>query len=107
MRAANCLNLKRKSDPFSYWDVLRLMDLSWQRGGLLRGERVLTSPVDYTSFRLQRLSDAIGAVATNLSTGRELWLTGKGYPPCRSRFPAVCRALWLLSRIMVIGLLMA
>ncbi|STI86520.1 patatin [Escherichia coli] len=25
---------------FSYWDVLRLMDLSWQRGGLLRGERV-------------------------------------------------------------------
>jgi NTE family protein len=21
---------------FSYWDVLRLMDLSWQRGGLLR-----------------------------------------------------------------------
>ena len=25
---------------FSYWDVLRLMDLSWRRGGLLRGERV-------------------------------------------------------------------
>ncbi len=25
---------------FSYWDVLRLMDLSRQRGGLLRGERV-------------------------------------------------------------------
>ena len=26
---------------FSYWDVLRLMDLSWQRGGMLPGERAL------------------------------------------------------------------
>lgn len=25
---------------FRYWDVLRLMDVSWGRGGLLRGERV-------------------------------------------------------------------
>lgn len=24
---------------FSNWDVLKLMDLSWRRGGLLRGER--------------------------------------------------------------------
>ncbi len=28
---------------FSYWDVMRLMDLSWQRGGLLRGERVFNA----------------------------------------------------------------
>ena len=61
---------------FSYWDVLRLMDLSWQRGGLLRGERV------FNQFRqimpLQDFNDCqmpFGAVATNLSTGRELWLT--------------------------------
>lgn len=61
---------------FSYWDVLRLMDLSWQRGGLLRGERV------FNHYRqVMPLSDfadcqrPFGAVATNLSTGRELWFT--------------------------------
>ena len=52
------------------------MDLSWQRGGLLRGERV------FNQFRqvmpLEDFTDCqmpFGAVATNLSTGRELWLT--------------------------------
>ena len=61
---------------FRYWDVLRLMDLSWQRGGLLRGERV------FNQFRkimpladFSRCQMPFGAVATNLSTGRELWLT--------------------------------
>lgn len=61
---------------FSYWDVLRLMDLSWQRGGLLRGERV------FNRFRqimpLTEFSSCLmpfGAVATNLSTGREIWFT--------------------------------
>ncbi len=61
---------------FSYWDVLKLMDPSWRRGGLLRGERV------FNHYR-QILPDELftdcqlkfGAVATNLSTGRELWFT--------------------------------
>lgn len=61
---------------FSYWDVIKLMDPSWRRGGLLRGERV------FNHYR-QILPDALftdcqlkfGAVATNLSTGRELWFT--------------------------------
>lgn len=61
---------------FSYWDVIRLMDLSWQRGGLLRGERVfnvvsqLLKVNDFTDCSLK-----FGAVTTNLSTGRELWMT--------------------------------
>lgn len=61
---------------FSYWQVLRLMDFSWQRGGLLRGERVfshvrrLIEPNHIDQCHLP-----FGAVATNLSTGRELWLT--------------------------------
>lgn len=61
---------------FSYWDVIRLMDLSWQRGGLLRGERVfnvvgqLLNIDDFTDCSLK-----FGAVTTNLSTGRELWMT--------------------------------
>ena len=61
---------------FSFWDVLRLMVLSWQRGGLLRGERV------FNRFReIMPLDDfkhcqmPFGAVATNLSTGREIWFT--------------------------------
>ncbi|MEO3988431.1 patatin-like phospholipase RssA [Pseudocitrobacter cyperus] len=61
---------------FSYWDVLRLMDLSWRRGGLLRGERV------FNHYRQVMPNDTIelcqrrfAAVATNLSTGRELWFT--------------------------------
>ncbi len=61
---------------FSYWDVLKLMDVSWRRGGLLRGERVfnhyrqILSESSFTDCQLK-----FGAVATNLSTGRELWFT--------------------------------
>ncbi|MGM7628911.1 patatin-like phospholipase family protein, partial [Serratia marcescens] len=32
--------LEKWVSSFSNWDVLRLMDLSWRRGGLLRGERL-------------------------------------------------------------------
>ncbi|KFK94467.1 MULTISPECIES: patatin-like phospholipase RssA [unclassified Serratia (in: enterobacteria)] len=61
---------------FSYWDVIKLMDLTWQRGGLLRGERVFN-----TACQLLKIEDfadcalKFGAVTTNLSTGRELWMT--------------------------------
>lgn len=61
---------------FSYWDVLKLMDPSWRRGGLLRGERVFNHyrqvlpDTQFTDCQLK-----FGAVATNLSTGRELWFT--------------------------------
>ncbi|OSJ63734.1 hypothetical protein K796_04057 [Salmonella enterica subsp. enterica serovar Newport str. SHSN006] len=61
---------------FRYWDVLRLMDVSWGRGGLLRGERVFNHYRDImpvTDF--DHCSRRFGAVATNLSTGRELWFT--------------------------------
>ncbi|MGL5387827.1 MAG: patatin-like phospholipase RssA [Serratia sp. (in: enterobacteria)] len=61
---------------FSYWDVIRLMDLSWQRGGLLRGERVFN--VVGQLLKIDDFADCslkFGAVTTNLSTGRELWMT--------------------------------
>ena len=61
---------------FSNWDVLKLMDLSWRRGGLLRGEKV------FNHYRrimpvtdIERCERRFAAVATNLSTGRELWFT--------------------------------
>ncbi|WP_435926704.1 patatin-like phospholipase RssA [Dryocola sp. BD613] len=61
---------------FGYWDVLRLMDLSWRRGGLLRGERVFNNIrkiIPEESIESCRLR--FGSVACNLSTGRELWFT--------------------------------
>lgn len=61
---------------FSYWDVIRLMDFSWRRGGLLRGERVFSHLRRLVSHDLIEQCDMpFGAVTTNLSTGRELWLT--------------------------------
>ncbi|WLS77076.1 patatin-like phospholipase RssA [Erwinia pyri] len=61
---------------FSYWDVIRLMDFSWRRGGLLRGERVFNHVRRLISHEhIEQCAMRFGAVATNLSTGRELWLT--------------------------------
>ena len=52
------------------------MDLSWRRGGLLRGERVFNQyrnvmPVE----AIEQCTRRFATVATNLSTGRELWFT--------------------------------
>ncbi|WP_058913015.1 patatin-like phospholipase RssA [Entomohabitans teleogrylli] len=61
---------------FRAWDVLRLMDVSWRRGGLLRGDRVFShvrTIIDHQVIETCPLR--FGAVATNLSTGRELWFT--------------------------------
>lgn len=61
---------------FSYWDVIRLMDFSWRRGGLLRGERVFNHIHRIIPHEtIQECGKPFGVVATNLSTGRELWLT--------------------------------
>lgn len=61
---------------FSYWDVIRLMDFSWQRGGLLRGERVFNAVGQLLKINdIAECALKFGAVTTNLSTGRELWLT--------------------------------
>jgi NTE family protein len=61
---------------FNYWDVIRLMDFSWQRGGLLRGNRVFNHIRRLMPDEsIEQCHIRFGAVATNLSTGRELWLT--------------------------------
>ena len=54
--------------------VVRLMDITW-RGGLIRGERLFT--LFRTTFRdrdISELAIPYGAVATELATGREVWL---------------------------------
>lgn len=68
--------LERWVRAFSYWDVLRLMDFSWQRGGLLRGERVFKQVQTVIPHqRIEACQRPFAAVATNLSTGREIWFT--------------------------------
>ncbi len=40
---------------FSYWDVLKLMDVSWRRGGLLRGAmEIMTTSIQVLENRLKR-----------------------------------------------------
>uniref|UniRef100_UPI0011A59B6E patatin-like phospholipase RssA n=1 Tax=Yersinia aleksiciae TaxID=263819 RepID=UPI0011A59B6E len=68
--------MERWVRSFKYWDVIRLMDFSWRRGGLLRGERVfnaVNSIIEVQDIDECRLP--FGSVVTNLTTGRELWLT--------------------------------
>lgn len=69
-------SLARWVSGFHHWDVIRLMDLSWQRGGLLRGDRVFNQVRHIVrTQRIEECAIRFGAVTTNLSTARELWLT--------------------------------
>lgn len=68
--------MERWVRSFKYWDVIRLMDFSWRRSGLLRGERVFNAVNEI--IEVQDIADCtlpFGSVVTNLTTGRELWLT--------------------------------
>lgn len=68
--------MERWVRSFKYWDVIRLMDVSWRRGGLLRGERVFNAVNEI--IEVKDIAECVlpfGAVVTNLTTGRELWFT--------------------------------
>src|SRR5258706_3395525 len=54
--------------------VVRLMDLTW-RGGLIRGNRLfsLFSPI-FEDREISDLPVLFGAIATELNSGREIWL---------------------------------
>lgn len=68
--------MERWVRSFKYWDVLRLMDFSWRRGGLLRGERVFNAVNEIIEVQdISQCTLPFGSVVTNLTTGRELWLT--------------------------------
>ena len=66
--------LEKWVTSLAWTTVLRLMDLTW-RGGLIRGERLFT--LFRTNFRdrdISELAMPYGAIATELSSGREVWL---------------------------------
>jgi len=66
--------LEKWVNGLAWTTVVRLMDLTW-RGGLIRGQRLFT--LFRTMFEERDIDDLpipYGAVATELYSGRELWL---------------------------------
>lgn len=66
--------LERWVTTLAWTTVLRLMDLTW-RGGLIRGNRLFT--LFRSTFADRDIGDLpipFGAVATELESGREIWL---------------------------------
>ena len=66
--------LEKWVSGLAWTTVVRLMDLTW-RGGLIRGQRLFT--LFRTMFEERNIEDLaipFGAVATELYSGRELWL---------------------------------
>src|SRR5438874_5650757 len=58
----------------AWTQVVRLMDLTW-RGGLIRGQRLFNLfRATFQDREIAELEIPFGAVATELSTGREIWL---------------------------------
>ena len=58
----------------AWTQVVRLMDLTW-RGGLIRGQRLFNLfRVTFQDRDIAELPIPFGAVATELSSGREIWL---------------------------------
>jgi NTE family protein len=67
-------SLERWVTSLAWTTVVRLMDVTW-RGGLIRGERLFN--LFRTTFQDRDISELpmlFGAVATELYSGRELWL---------------------------------
>jgi len=64
----------------SFWDVVRLMDISLN-GGLIEGGDLMSSIEDkIAQVDIQDLDTPFAAVATELETGREIWLQEGSLP---------------------------
>ncbi len=57
-------------------DMVNMMDIAWEGGGLVRGDRIIQKMVDLVGNRLiEELPIRFTAVATELNSGREVWLS--------------------------------
>ena len=67
--------LEKWATGLAWTTVVRLMDLTWRPGGLIRGARLFTLFSTILEDRdIADLPVPYGAVATELYSGRELWL---------------------------------
>ena len=67
--------LEKWVTSLAWTTVVRLMDLTWRPGGLIRGQRLFNLFGSMFGDRdIADLAVPYGAVATELASGRELWL---------------------------------
>ncbi len=70
-------------DTYASWvralerrDVIRLLDISFRPGGLFKGERIISALRELVGdHRIEDLPMAYTAVATDLGSGKEVWLS--------------------------------
>lgn len=88
------------------WQVFNLLDFGFSHGGIIQGEKVFSHARErFGGVEIENLDIVYGAVATDLYTGREVWLReGDIYHAAR----ASCSMPGLLAPplIMVVGWLM-
>lgn len=71
-----------KLDEFEEWvraitkgDMVTLMDLSWGRGGLIKGDKIISTLTDLVGDKtIEELPISFTAVATDIRGEREVWL---------------------------------
>lgn len=72
-----------KLDDYEAWvrsvkklDMVNMMDISWQGGGLVKGDRIIAKMIKLVGDRqIEDLPIRFTAVATELRSGREVWLS--------------------------------
>ena len=58
------------------FDMVNLMDLAWLGGGLVKGDKIIKKMIGLVGERrIEELPIAFTAVATELESGREVWLS--------------------------------
>ncbi len=82
-----------KLDEFEQWvraitrvDIVALMDISWEKSGLVKGDKIINVLIDLVGDRLiEDLTIAYTAVATDVKGHREIWIkTGHLFDAIRS-----------------------
>ena len=58
------------------FDMVNMMDIAWQGGGLVKGDRIIAQMIKLVGDRqIEDLPIRFTAVATELESGREVWLS--------------------------------
>ncbi|NNC78358.1 MAG: serine protease [Woeseiaceae bacterium] len=56
-------------------NILQLLDFSWGRRGLVKGDRIIDAMIDVVGdSKIEELSVPYTAIATDIGSGREVWL---------------------------------
>ena len=67
-------------------DIAALLDLSWSRGGLVKGDKIINTLVDLVGDKtIEELSIPFTAVATDIENEKEIWInTGRLFDAIRA-----------------------